>query len=225
MITKFEKYLIKESPDGIKYHGTKMEYEDYDASPFFVEVNDDHTEVKRIFIGDNGTSHAEIPYNNGEAYYPGRVWVDDRNKMMSFWVYPNEILFKSILKNLEKELNIKIFNNNWKIEVIKTDDEVEKTYFDPSIVTLIDKEDYYFDGFYNGGKKREIISIEEYIGSENQSEEDYNMHLKKWQDKEKEKKPGEQKVIGFGSDKTALDRPHNIKYRQKIYQEKFDNRI
>ena len=45
------------------------------------------------------------------------------------------------------------------------------------------------------------------------------MHLKKWQDKEKEKKSGEQKVIGFGSDKTAIDRPHNIKYRQTIYQE------
>ena len=73
-------------------------------------------------------------------------------------------------------------------------------------------------------KKREIISIEEYIGSENQSEEDYNMHLKKWQDKEKEKKPGEQKVIGFGSDKTAIDRPHNIKYRQIIYKENKDNK-
>ena len=48
--------------------------------------------------------------------------------------------------------------------------------------------------------------------------------MKKWQDKEKEKKPGEIKVTGFGSDKTAIDRPHNIKYRQIIYKENKDNK-
>ena len=42
-----------------------------------------------------------------------------------------------------------------------------------------------------------------------------------WQEKDKLKK--EKGVHGFGSDKTAWDRPHNIKYRRAIYQENKNN--
>ena len=151
-----------------------------------------------------------------EKSYAGRLWT--KAKILSFWVYPNEILFVSIIKAIEKRLDIKIFNNGWKIQVIKNDDKIKKR--DPNDDDEFNNGDFYMGTRYTFNKKNEIIiPVEEYIGSEDQSEEDYNIHLKKWQDKEKEKKSGEQKVIGFGSDKTAIDRPHNIKYRQTIYQE------
>ena len=222
MITEFKKYnLIKESPDkielvqkngNIKY----IKFDRKDARPFFVIVNDDHTEVDNIFIGKKRDWHSDMNEYIEEKSYAGRLWT--KAKILSFWVYPNEILFVSIIKAIEKRLDIKIFNNGWKIQVIKNDDKIKKR--DPNDDDEFNNGDFYMGTRYTFNKKNEIIiPVEEYIGSEDQSEEDYNIHLKKWQDKEKEKKSGEQKVIGFGSDKTAIDRPHNIKYRQTIYQE------
>jgi len=58
MITKFNNFkLITENPDtvhlndldDITYHCT-----DPDAVPFYIEPNNDHTQVKEIFVGDNG---------------------------------------------------------------------------------------------------------------------------------------------------------------------------
>jgi len=135
MITKFNNFkLITENPDtvhlndldDITYHCT-----DPDAVPFYIEPNNDHTQVKEIFVGDNGIYHDEYDNFNKKAndrQYSGRLWLNAR--IITFWVYPNVKLFKSIIEHLEDELNIKMFNNKWEIEVIKEETgEVRKTNF------------------------------------------------------------------------------------------------
>lgn len=55
--------------------------------------------------------------------YPGRIWPSQQ--IFSLWVYPNEKTFKQIVKDLEKELKIKMDQNTWRIEILpgaKVDD-------------------------------------------------------------------------------------------------------
>jgi hypothetical protein len=223
MITKFGNFLITESPDTVWYKdkrgsSRKVEYQDADAKPFVVKINDDHTEVLEIFVGPYGKTHSSIKNlrDDGKAY-AGRIW--KKHKLMSFWVYPNEILFVSIVKALEKKLKTKIFNNDWKIEIIKSRDNQEIVRQDPNKFGV----DFLFGGDRYGD--RELISVEDYAGSQNQPEELLIQHMLNWEQKDKLKK--EKGVKGFGSAKTAWDKPHNIKYRRTIYQEKnilnFDN--
>src|SRR5574343_1592566 len=96
MITKFEKYqLITEDPDSVG----QSRWTDRDAKPFFTKVNKDHTDVKRLFIGRYGSAHSDMKWWSNDEFdreenakcYPGRIWVKD--KIISFWVYPNEKLF------------------------------------------------------------------------------------------------------------------------------------
>ena len=220
MITRFKKYLITESPDELRNDNKIYSFSAKDAKAFFINVNSDHTKVEKLFMSAYGKAHGDIKYWGSNKAYAGRLWV--KKKVMAFWIYPNEILFRDIVKKIEEKLNIKIFNNGWKIEIIKTDDVpgqkggIKRKEFDPNQDNY-----YYYFGSRHGNwmTKYELIPVEEYAGSEDVPEEEYLMHLKKWQDKEKDKKPGEINVIGFGSDKTAWDRPHNIKYRHTIYQE------
>ena len=216
MITNFKNFnLITENPDIVIDPNSHNHYNcgDYDSIPFSFEVNQNHTRVIATYIGEEGEYHGDTD-STLDGSYPGRLWLD--GKIISFWVYPNEKLFPSIIKSLEKELNIEIYDNDWVIEVIKNNDKIVITEFDPNV------SDYYGNKHNYGDT--EIIPIEDYSGSYDVPEEIRVQHLKKWQDKEKEKKPGEIKVTGFGSDKTAIDRPHNIKYRQIIYKENKDNK-
>ena len=210
MITKFENYkLIKETPDSLSVSGREYYYYSGDARPFFVDVNSNHTKVKKLYVGDLKKTHGDISAYNVYKAYAGRLWEDI--KVISFWVYPNENLFVDIIKNLENELNIKIFNNGWRVEVVKKDDEIVRQEFDEN-----EYNDYYF-GVRGGNNPHGevLIPVEEYAGSENPSEELRIQHMLNWKEKAKLKKD----VDGFGSDKTGWDKPHNIKYRQTIHQE------
>jgi hypothetical protein len=218
MITKFENFLITESPDNLRHNKKSLHYRDGDAIPFFVTTNKNknHTEVKKLYMDENkfGIMHGDIPgrHPNNRAY-PGRIWL--KSKVMSFWVYPNEKLFKSIIHKIEEKLGIKMFNNGWQIEVYKSGTgEINRREFDKN-----QGADQYYYNDYNG--KRDVVPIEEYAGSEDAPEEEKIAHLMNWQEKEKLKK--EKGVHGFGSDKTSWDRPHNIKWRQAIYQENKNN--
>jgi len=225
MITKFNKFnLIKETPDTIHYKNKRgnsksINYYAKDAKPFFVETNSDHTKVIKLFIGFYKSPHMDIRYPYGredQKKYAGRIW--KRRKLISFWIYPNKTLFVDIIKELEKKLKTKIFNNDWKIEIIKTSDQKFKMA-DPNDKNI----DFYFgDRYDNKQNQEELIPIEDYIDSEDQPEELRIQHMLNWQEKEKEKKKNG--VKGFGSDKTAWDSPHNIKYRQTIYQENKNNK-
>ena len=214
MITKFQKFnLIKESPDKVNLtEYSYLKWTNTDAIPFSFIVNNSHTTVENIFVGRRGYNHGSIKEQN--LSYAGRLWLSD--KIISFWVYPNITLFNSIIENLENELNIKIFNNDWKIEVIFTNDgNIKKR----------DIKDNKFD-FYFGTRdiknirNYKIIPIEDYIGSEDVSEEEKIQHLMSCNDKELAKKLGKLHFPDhFGSKLTAWDSTHNIKWRQAIYQE------
>ena len=220
MITKFDKFnLITESPDQLSIKNKKggykydASYERYDAKPFFVEVNPDHTEVKKLYTGGYKGWHSSIraPYFIDKAY-AGRLWT--KLKVISFWVYPNETLFVKIIKALEEKLKTKIFNNGWQVEIIRTDQGIKRKGMpEPG-----GWNDYYVGSRFDKKQNQELIPIEDYVESEDQPEELRIQHLMNWEEKQKEKK--KTGVKGFGSAKTAWDKPHNIKWRQAIYQEK-----
>ena len=215
MITSFKKFNLKENADLIKGYNFKYDWDDGDARPFFFKVNEDHTKVKNLYIGDYDETHGDIPESeDDDIVYPGRLWT--HRKIMAFWVYPNEVLFTSMIKSLEKKLGIKIFNNDWRIEVIKNDNEIERTKFNN------DTFNYYGDNHYKE-IKTDVIPLDDYVGSENPSEEEHIMHMMNWKEKALAKKAGKLNINGWGSDKTAWDSPHNIEFRQKIYQEKKNN--
>ena len=215
MITKFENFLITESPDSTSHNGKNLHYRNGDAMPFYITTlkNKNHTEVKKLYMNKDefGIMHGDIGRRPRNGSYPGRIWLD--SKVMSFWVYPNEKLFKSIIHSIEEKLGIKMFNNGWQIEVYKSGSgEINKQEFDKN------KKEYYWSNY---GGDRDLVPIEEYAGSEDAPEEEKIAHLMNWQEKEKLKK--EKGVKGFGSGKTAWDKPHNIKWRQAIYQENKKN--
>lgn len=208
MITKFNKFLIKESPDHIDdYKGNYLYVTDHDAVGFQCDPNKDHTKVSEFYLTDERGYHSSM----GEyRSYPGRLWKD--SKVMTFWVYPNPTLFKDIVKHLEKKLKIKIFNNGWYIEVIKTPEgEIKTKEVKPG-------EDYSYGSL--SFRDAQFVPIEEYIGSEDVDFDQRKMHLMGWAEKQRLKEKGIKLAPGFGSDRTAWDKPRNLAYRQTIYQEK-----
>lgn len=236
MITKFKKFqIIKESPDQIDYdEDLILSHNNDDAIPFFADVNKDHTELLNVVVGDYRQWHSDIDYDyEGNKAYAGRLWME--HKVISFWVYPNVDLFKKIIEGLENDLNIKIFNNGWELEVITEDsddddNEIIKYQYQKRLTMDEEEDDDYYDeddDYFRplnqpyGNKK--IIPIEEYIGSANVPVELQIQHLMNWKEKQLAKKMGKIHFKGFGSDRTAWDSPHNIKHRQRIYQENKNN--
>ena len=221
-ILNFNSYLIKETPDYLNVSGIPGDYHYYhneDAKPFFVDMghnSTDHISVKKLYIGDFKDMHSNMSYKKDEVdrAYAGRIWLD--LKVISFWVYPSVDIFNQIIRLFEKQLNIKMFNNNWYVEIIKKDNKILRHEFDEEGV-----EDYFFGNRNGSSQTEEVIPIEEYSGSEDFPEELRIQHMLSWKEKDRLKK--EKGVKGFGSDKTAWDSPHNIKYRQTIHQENKKN--
>jgi hypothetical protein len=213
MITKFENYL-KESPDTVEVEGyDDLRYYDDDAVAFACKTNEDQTELKKLEIGDEGQMHSDSGLGDSDDWsYPGRLWLN--SKLITFWVYPNDVLFRQIIKKLEEKLNQKIFDNGWRIEVIKREGELFKREYSEE-----DIENYYNDE-RQGYDESELIPLEDYAGSEDFSDLQKQMHLMGWAEKQKLKEKGVKLAPGFGADRTAWDQPRNLKYRQTIYQEK-----
>lgn len=218
MIIKYKNFLITESPDLLYTKTGKHEVTDNDAIAFFSEVNNNHTEATIVYVGNSGESHAKVGYAEGRVY-PGRLWLND--KLISFWVYPNPQLFKTIMITLEKKLNIQIYNNDWRVEVIKKDGKIYTKEYNPN-----DKQnDYFFpDDFWLNKhiEKTVLIPVEKYIGSENFSDELLNIHTADVKKREElKKKYGHPK--GWGSDKTSWDSNNPINLRYKNHQENNKN--
>ena len=222
MITNFEKFNENADTIGVYFDADqdgydelvkRYSYKDSDARAFFVTVNSDHTKVEKLYIGGEGDCHKDLEYDEDEEkMYPGRLWL--KGKIMAFWIYPNEVLFADIIKKLEKELRRKIFNNRWRIEVIEKKNKIKRKKYKG------EDEDYYGTNHEYGQSHYKIIPLDNYIGSENPPEEAKIQHLMNWKEKALAKKQGELNMKGWGSDKTAWDSPHNIQWRQAIYQEK-----
>jgi hypothetical protein len=208
MITNFKYYLITENPD-ILYTDNEKYYVNDDSIPFFAGVKDD--KVVSVYVGDRGSNHSDskvkMSKDEHEAY-PGRLWLS--GKIMSFWVYPNEKDFRTIINGLEKLLNIKIFKNGWQIEIVEKGGEIQKK--DSGA-------DYYYSD-YNNSDYNDIISLDYYTGSNDVPEEVRLRHLMNWKEKESMYKSGKISRGKFGSSMVAFDQPRNIKYRHALYQEK-----
>jgi len=217
MITDFSKFkLILEHPDHVYDREGKNHYgvEDDDAIPFSCDVNSEHTDVREIHIGAKGIYHEDMPYMGRNKNYIGRLWL--KSKIISFWVYPIDELFKKIIDKLEKKLKIKIFNNGWRIEILKSDGEILKSTYDKKL----DVDNYFFNLNYDDyDPKTLLIPIEDYIISNNPSEKDRMWHLMNAKEKENAAKIGKKPDIFGGSKITAWDSPKNIKWRQALYQE------
>lgn len=219
MIKNFENFkLITESPDKIIYSGEVLHAESNDARAFLFTINSNNT-VKDTYISELGIYHSEwvntldVPHE--QSTYSGRLW--ENHKLISFWIYPNEKLFIDIIQNIERKLNINMFNNGWKIEILKlksgnilkSDVDIEDTNFND-----IDYDDLVLD----------IIPIEEYVGSMEFSEKEKKWHLMNSEEKQRAKKLGlSPNVKGWGSYKTSWDSNNPITLRYKKYHENNDN--
>lgn len=216
MIINYNKFLIKESPDLLYTKTGKHVVADNDAVAFFSEVNNNHSEVKTVYVGGKGEYHAKVGYTK-DRVYPGRMWLND--KLISFWVYPNPKLFKSMMIALEKKLNIQIYNNDWRVEIIKDDDKLYTKEYNPS-----NKQNEYIfpDNFWiqndSDNEKTVLIPVEKYITSSSFGNELRNKHVATWKEREEMKKQNGH-IKGWGSDKTSWDSDNPIHLRYKKHQE------
>lgn len=127
-VNKINEHVLNEHPDTIKVGGKRIIYIEEDTVAFgyyngklltgrihgLFTAPDVNGELKRI--GGNARDEME---------YTGRLFLD--SKVISFWKYPTPLKLKSIIKDLENKLKIKIYNNDWKIEVIPSRDGIVKT--------------------------------------------------------------------------------------------------
>ena len=210
MIKKFEQFqLIKENPSHIKDENgiTLCNMDDSDSIPFYCDINDNHTNVISVYFGDFKDSHFNAGLKIDNPSYPGRLWT--KSKIISFWTYPNITLFKLIIRKIEKELNIQIFNNGWRIEVVKKDGKIVKTEFSD------DNNDYY-----NSDEDfdiEDIIPIEHYDGSDNVPEREKLWHIMNSKEKMDATSAGKKPKIYGGSYKTSWNTMNDIRWRQAKY--------
>jgi hypothetical protein len=102
------------------------------------DVNDTHDDIvipydEEDYDEEKGVAHnVENDYHKYQTIerhewnFPGRIW--PTKKLISFWTYPNQKTFKKIINVLSKRLNLDIWNDKWKVEVIveKKSKKIEK---------------------------------------------------------------------------------------------------
>ena len=110
--------LIKESPDWFIDPKTrkKHEFNDADAVPFGVYNNEFHYRINHRRTRENHTRMKEA-LDIEEFDISGRLWHNP--KMITFWIFPTVEKFKWLISEIEKELEIEISGNNWRVEVYK----------------------------------------------------------------------------------------------------------
>lgn len=136
MILNFKEYSLFENPNYLKYNGKEYGYLVKNSSddkipqfektsiPFAYITGDEYPEIEKphLEIGTWGGRHEHIlNYKYLISKYDGRLWKDI--KIISFWEYPeNQEKLKEIVEELENLLNIKIWNNDYKIEIVNKDE-------------------------------------------------------------------------------------------------------
>lgn len=123
----------------------------------------------------------------------GRYW--KFHKVISFWHYPSEEIWKNFIENLENKADLNIWNNNWLVEI--PIDPNEKIPEEKMHDFLENFKNYYGinDAYLSEIKPQKnfpefaLIPVEKYIGTKNPPEEHKIRHLMSWEEKEKAKKP------------------------------------
>jgi len=123
MITSFS--LFEYCDNLILQNDEIVSYESPNAIPFLYYKG-------KLYIGEYGQSHGHMVEDIEESddnfeygYYEvwenvtnnGRLFV--KHKILSFWYIPNKSTFVNIVNDLERELNMKIWNDNYKLELIR----------------------------------------------------------------------------------------------------------
>lgn len=123
---------LLESPDGIEgYFGEKTfdtKWQDDDAYTFgYLEGKFKAKKSREGFV--NTTHHnlfkGEVGIDLDRYYlkYPGRIWLE--SKIMSLWgEYPNQNDFKKLIDDLERELHKSIWNNDFYIETLDSNNDI-----------------------------------------------------------------------------------------------------
>ena len=101
-----------------------------------------------------------IPINRSGFKYSGRLWLD--SKVITFWDYPSKNELKKIIKLLEDELNRKMWNNNWLIEVVIGKNN--EKYLNPEYVP--DNIESWHD-WLNENNKTALVPVTDFDGSLN----------------------------------------------------------
>ena len=142
------KTILVENPDYIKGEVDGdflyLFFRDNDAYPFFYSEK-----TKKTYIGGRKTMHTSmlkklnkldlVAFNNDYEYisnlsnseitpkyiFSGRMLTNSR--IISFWIYPRttEIFYKCIT-SIEKKMNLKLLDNNWKLEKHKKFYDIDK---------------------------------------------------------------------------------------------------
>jgi tRNA nucleotidyltransferase (CCA-adding enzyme) len=183
------KFLKKynECADGIS--SLDLDTLDVDSRVFQFMCDYNNKKVIYSFVSDRPGYHSDfgktqrnyieekIGHYTESSKFAGRLWLD--SKILAFWRYPEpNVLKNDIIPFLEKELDIDM--SDWDIEVISNDGEI----------------DYNVTRYQSGdGWKYNIISLKDYVGSKNSSEEDYQFHLMKQDDPRRKLR----KISNFGS--------------------------
>lgn len=176
--------ILNESPDVIfKY---KIHCYQNDAVPFICyQYKNDSIDIE---VGKPKATHSNLPIKqNTITTYSGRLWLN--KKIISFWKYPNKEIFIKTINKLEIKLNTKIWNDNWKIEILLYGDE-------------------WYEWTEENIPRNEIIPIEDYLKSENFPEELKQKHIMSWKEKEDLRKLS-----------TYPNKQKPLEWKQALYQE------
>jgi hypothetical protein len=158
-----------------------------------------------ITLVGNGDTHAQMLEDNGiiiddyeklreHIEYAGRLWKIP--KVITFWVYPPESEWKTIIDKLSKAIGENIWSNDWRVEIV-TNEKGEKMKPERNSWDAGDKND---EGTV---LKTKLIPVPEYSGSEKRSAEEIKQqHVISPLLKKKREVP-----YGFGS--------KNPKYQEK----------
>jgi hypothetical protein len=163
---------LNETPDVLTLPNKKttIDWMEGDTYPFGYYKN-------KFILGDKYGTHDRINpiFKSRESFkYPGRVW--KKYKIISFWTYPDEKMFKQFIEDLSNALNIDIMSDpKWKVEVLKKkkSNEIKKT---KNFGAYNSRGTWKYR--FNDEYKVDYVSIQEYAGSEARSEEELKIrHL------------------------------------------------
>jgi hypothetical protein len=132
----------------------------------------------KFYMSKEGKTHGDIIVSETppktrerlEFKYPGRIWIAEEYKLISFWTYPDVKTFKYMMTELSKNLKLKtdLMNDpRCYVEILKSADGEE-------IVKDTDFVEDNANGSWSSAfkYKGELVNPKDYVGSEDVPEED-----------------------------------------------------